>query len=549
MLNFGTSGLRGLVTDMTDKECYINTKAYIQYLLKSKQLQPNTLVSIAGDLRASTDRIMQAVGKAVLDAGCQVENCGKLPSPAVMFHAMQKNQASIMVTGSHIPDDRNGIKFNKPQGEMLKSDESGILECVAAVREEDLSSIFAENDMFRSEVKKGLPTVNAQAEKSYVDRFLSIRQEKVFAGKKIVVDQHSAVGRDILVHILEALGAEVKAVGRSDKFMPKDTENITEETKADFVKLAQKHQPFAIVSTDGDSDRPFVVDEMGVFYRGDILGAVVARFLAARFAAVPVSANDAIDDYIRDGEIERVKTQIGSPYVIAAMLEAIADKKEPVVGWEVNGGFMLGTDMKIHGQVLKALPTRDAIFPILIALIAAVQAGSVSKVFKDLLYRFTQAGLIDEFPVEISRKLVQRLKPEDEDIIEIDYEHKRPSLLYRDGRIEALEATHQTQSAVDPKTFWEKGAEEHDEYLIKQVLEANYFTPQLGFSEICKMNVVDGIRILFANGDVAHIRPSGNAPQLRIYSNADSQERADEIVKHGLDDDGILRRMEADIKG
>ena len=38
------------------------------------------------------------------------------------------------------------------------------------------------------------------------------------------------------------------------------------------------------------------------------------------------------------------------------------------------------------------------------------------------------------------------------------------------------------------------------------------------------------MRLFFAGGDVAHLRPSGNAPQLRIYANADTQQRADEIV-------------------
>ena len=32
-----------------------------------------------------------------------------------------------MVTGSHIPFDRNGIKINKSVGELLKSDEPGII--------------------------------------------------------------------------------------------------------------------------------------------------------------------------------------------------------------------------------------------------------------------------------------------------------------------------------------------------------------------------------------------------------------------------------------
>jgi hypothetical protein len=68
-----------------------------------------------------------------------------------------------------------------------------------------------------------------------------------------------------------------------------------------------------------------------------------------------------------------------------------------------------------------------------------------------------------------------------------------------------------------------------------------FFTPALGFDDIVRINVLDGVRVYFNNGDVAHIRPSGNAPQLRIYANSDSQARADEIVKLALrEPDGIL---------
>jgi phosphomannomutase len=53
------------------------------------------------------------------------------------------------------------------------------------------------------------------------------------------------------------------------------------------------------------------------------------------------------------------------------------------------------------------------------------------------------------------------------------------------------------------------------------------------------------VRVYFHNGDVAHIRPSGNAPQLRIYANSDTQARADQIVGLALcEPDGILRQLE-----
>jgi phosphomannomutase len=54
------------------------------------------------------------------------------------------------------------------------------------------------------------------------------------------------------------------------------------------------------------------------------------------------------------------------------------------------------------------------------------------------------------------------------------------------------------------------------------------------------------VRIYFANGDVAHVRPSGNADELRIYAVADSRERAEEIAAAGVSEpNGLLRRLAA----
>ena len=73
------------------------------------------------------------------------------------------------------------------------------------------------------------------------------------------------------------------------------------------------------------------------------------------------------------------------------------------------------------------------------------------------------------------------------------------------------------------------------------------FTKQLGFDDVVDINVLDGLRIRFRNGDIAHIRPSGNAPQLRIYAVADTQARAEEIVALALSEpDGLLRRLAVD---
>ena len=53
---------------------------------------------------------------------------GVLPTPALAYYAFGKGCLSIMVTGSHIPADYNGLKFYRHDGELTKEDEPEILE-------------------------------------------------------------------------------------------------------------------------------------------------------------------------------------------------------------------------------------------------------------------------------------------------------------------------------------------------------------------------------------------------------------------------------------
>ncbi len=78
-LRFGTSGVRGLVSDMTDRECYLYTLAFLRYV---KTKSSPRAVAIAGDRRKSTPRILKAVGFAAQQEGLRVDACGLVPTPA-----------------------------------------------------------------------------------------------------------------------------------------------------------------------------------------------------------------------------------------------------------------------------------------------------------------------------------------------------------------------------------------------------------------------------------------------------------------------------------
>lgn len=459
-VGFGTSGARGLVSQMTDLVCYSYTYAFLAYC--EKNYPSEKAVAIAGDLRPSTGRILRAIATAAEDSGWKVIYSGRIPSPAIALYGIEKSLPTIMVTGSHIPADRNGIKFNHPRGEISKKDESGI-------RSESFeldASKFGDDGMLKNPVE--LPLENPEARESYKLRYLDFFGGNSLSGLTVGMYQHSAVGRDIITEILKKLGAFVVVLGRSEVFVPVDTEAV----RLEDVKLGAewaKQGLDAIVSTDGDSDRPLFADATGRWIRGDVLGILAAKVLGIERIATPVSCNTALE---KCGLFEQtLRTRIGSPYVIAGMQELERNGKT-VAGYEANGGFLLETDIYLDGKVLKALPTRDALLPQIAVLAAArAQKLGVEDLFKSLPKRFTASDRVKEFPTEKSRAKVAEI--------------------------------------------------------AERNLGETYFGKLAG--KIVSTDMTDGYRMTFDSGDIIHLRPSGNAPELRCYVECDSAARAEEL--------------------
>lgn len=471
-VKFGTSGARGLVSALTDRVAYAYTAAFLQHLERSGALLPKARVAVAGDLRASTPRIVRAVLQAATDRGCVAEYAGTIPSPALALYALAQGIPAVMVTGSHIPDDRNGIKFNTEHGEILKADEIAIAEQVV-----ELPDCFdAQGNLSHASAKLPLEA-NAAAEQHYVRRWIDAFPAGVLAGKTVAVYGHSAVGRDLLVDIVQRLGARVLRLGWSERFVSVDTEAI----RAEDVELAAgwaANQPFfALLSTDGDSDRPLIADESGKFVRGDICGVLVARYFAATCVAAPVSCNSVLE--LCGWFPEVVRTKIGSPYVIEAMSQAAQRGEARAVGYEANGGFMHATPLRVPGgDELSPLPTRDAVIVHLALLCDAVRRGlPLSQLTAELPQRFTASDRLADFPTQLSAQRIAEL-------------------------------TSGGASAVS-RAF-----------------------PELGLS--AQLDTTDGLRITFQSGDVLHVRPSGNAPELRCYVEAGAEERARRLLDYAL---------------
>jgi len=474
-VQFGTSGVRGLVKDMTDEVCWIYATAFLQYLSENQQIKKGSAVGIAGDLRPSTPRIMLAIANACLQKGYVPVNYGNIPSPAIALFGLSQKIPTVMVTGSHIPDDRNGIKFNTAQGEILKADEQGIRDQAVEV----LADNFTDEGFFKQE--KTLPELNSAADAYYIQRFTDFLPANCLQGKNIGLYEHSSVSRDCFKIILEKLGAKVTSLGRSDTFISVDTEAIRPEDVVLARQWAAEYDFDCIISTDGDGDRPLISDENGQWLRGDIAGVLCARYLNVDCIVTPVSSNSVVEKSDYFSYVTR--TKIGSPFVIEAMQQLSKESDKNVVGYEANGGFLQQTSIKVSNKVLSPLPTRDAVIvPIAILLLADQQKQSISALLSTLPQRYTYSDKLNDIPTALSQKMIGQMIQGD---------------------------------------------------LSENLKVINSYFKNI--AEAVSIDITDGVRITFNTEDIVHLRPSGNAPELRCYTEANTEKRAKEINSESVE--------------
>lgn len=458
---FGTSGLRGLVTELTDPLCAGYVRAFLHAVPHDGRLM------IARDLRPSSARIAATVADTAAALGLRVADCGEVPTPALALAAMAAGAPSVMVTGSHIPADRNGLKFYSALGEITKADEAAIV------------AGFSE----ATPAAKATPEIATAARAAYARRYADA-YDGALKGLRIGVYQHSSVARDLLAEVLTALGAKVTPLGRSDTFVPVDTEAVSDDTRRMLAAWAADGTFDAIVSLDGDADRPLVTDAGGRVIPGDVIGTLTAAALGADTVVTPVSSNTLIEASGLFAATER--TRIGSPYVIAAMEARIAAPGAKVVGFEANGGFLLGFAAAGPSGPIAPLMTRDAFLPIIATLATAAARGhTLTDLVASLPARVTASDRLEEVPTEWSQAFVARL----------------------------------TRDAA---------------------ARANFFA---GRRETL-IDLTEGLRMTFSDGAILHLRPSGNAPELRCYAETADAASAAVLVRDTLARIADLRKCE-----
>ncbi|HML24049.1 MAG TPA: phosphomannomutase/phosphoglucomutase [Aggregatilinea sp.] len=321
--------IRGKVTgetpDLTPDLARWVGKAYGTYVQRNLGVKQ---VFVGGDNRLTTPAIKDALIEGLATTGIKVTDIGPVMTPTVYF-ASSSNEAAggIMITGSHLTTDYNGIKMS--YGRQALADDQ-IQDLLKLIQADDF-------EQGKGEVLKDY---------AMIDRHMETIKGKVHMGDrklKVVVDSGNGLSGTYVPPVMEALGVEVICLfcepdgtfpnhlpNPEDPELTKDLEAAVIANKADFG-----------IAFDGDADRAGVIDEHGHHVAADRLLALLARDLLTRMPGstivFDVKSSQVLPDIIRESGGKPLMWQSGH----SLMKRKMAEVGSPL-GGEVSGHLFIG---------------------------------------------------------------------------------------------------------------------------------------------------------------------------------------------------------------
>lgn len=313
---FGTSGIRGDGITFFNKE-FTQKIAYSFYLLLKTHFVVKN-IAIGMDPRPSSLAIKNHI-QEILSRYADIYDEGILPTPALSYFAKTHNlSGAIMITGSHIQENLNGLKFFIGGEEILKDQET------------KLEQIFYSGELpgWSTLAQKQIIKEN-KASDVYGQMLVSLISDTF--KRKVVVDAGNGTQSEIMPWFFRSIGASVIQINcdNGKPLLSRDT-----ETKDSFIQIQDEVKKTGAdlgVLYDSDGDRVIFIDEQGNFLSGEIGCALILKYSSSPGVVTPINTSTVIE---RIGK-KVIRTKVGSPYVIEAMKKNNVD-----FGFEANGGAL-----------------------------------------------------------------------------------------------------------------------------------------------------------------------------------------------------------------
>ena len=279
---FGTNGVRGVVgTEITPDLVYKIGAAFGS--MRSGR------IAVGRDTRTSGETLLHALKAGLLGTGCNVVDCGILPTPALQFLIKEEFDGGVMITASHNPPEYNGVKIIESDGTEMDDDETIKLE----------QRIFDQTFSIKPWNEVGIETSASHLVERYIDAIVTQFPPDIGKGIVVAVDPGSGPACRTTPEILKRLGCHVLTVnGVMDGTFPGRLPEPTPEGLAELSALVVKSGASFGIAHDGDADRSVFVDEKGHYIEENREFALVAKQFCTQqkgFIVTPVSTSNLVE--------------------------------------------------------------------------------------------------------------------------------------------------------------------------------------------------------------------------------------------------------------
>lgn len=262
--------------------------AFARHARRRLRLDEGAVVrfAIGRDSRLSGEELAQAVAEGAAGEGAEVTDFGMATTPAMFMCTVLEGHeydCAVMLTASHLPPDRNGLKFFTKYGSTDKKDVRAILDDAAGKAGERGGELMGKPAV--APVVKRFEFIPVYAQ-HLVDLIRAgcdhpENRERPLTGFKIVVDAGSGAAGFFASQVLEPLGADV--VGQflePDGTFPHHIPN-PEDKKAMQMTIDTTLKSGADLGVifDTDVDRSGVVDSSGRGINRNALIALLTRIV------------------------------------------------------------------------------------------------------------------------------------------------------------------------------------------------------------------------------------------------------------------------------
>ncbi len=240
----------------------------------------NITIAVGMDSRISGPELMTGFSKGIVAQGVNVIDCGLASTPAMFMTTISEKisaQGGVMLTASHLPFNRNGLKFFTNQGGLDKQDITEILSIAAAGN--------------FPEVKQKGTTQLFDFISDYSNILVKLIREKVnhssnynepLKGTKIIVDAGNGAGGFFAGKVLSPLGADITGSQflEPDGHFPNHVPNPEDPDAMDSIcKAVVANKADLGIIFDTDVDRSAIVDRNGKPINRNALIALIASVI------------------------------------------------------------------------------------------------------------------------------------------------------------------------------------------------------------------------------------------------------------------------------